>query len=858
MGKQFGGPQGAEYNAFLNEMDLHILNTGDTPTFETFRGDKLYTSIVDVTACSQSLLGMAENWRVNRSLITSDHNAITFNLRLEGQLKPLVSSSTRRYNTKKARWQDFETQFRANLAQNNINPGVVAGVKTSEKLDSIIATYTKCIQEACNGTIPEVGTRKANANPPWWSKTLENMKRDVLRKKRRIRNAAPTRKASVILEYQTAKQSYTRRAEEAQTESWKEFCSTHEKESMWDGVYRVIRQTARREEHVLLRNAIGDTLSPDQSAELLAKTFYPDDSISTDKPYHRMIRELTENKKPENIGNLSENDPPFTRAELDTVLKALNPRKAPGPDGLTSDICTTAINSDRKVFMAIANKCLSLAHFPKDWKEAYVIILRKPGKEDYTHPKSYRPIGLLPVLGKIVEKLMVCRIQWHTTPTLHSNQYGFTPQRGTEDALYDLMEHVKSQLIEKKNVLVVSLDIEGAFDNAWWPALKHQLIERKCPKNLYAMVCSYLKDRKIMVNYAKSTSGRETTKGCVQGSIGGPTFWNIILDPLLHKLAEEGAHCQAFADDVVLVFSDHNIDTLEESANTALKTVVGWGERNKLNFAAHKTCAMLITKKLKFRTPSLYMSDEPINLVDEIKLLGLIIDRKLTFKSHVSAVCKKAANIYKGLACAARVTWGLNRDIIRTIYVAVIEPIVMYASCAWSQVTEYQHTLSQLNALQRGFAQKICKAYRTVSLTSSLILSGLLPLDLRIQEASTLYKAKKGLSQDFLPPGRKLERKVSHFDQPHPSLLTTTEYELLEILDSKTLDSSQIVGPNIFTDGSKIEGRVGAALTWWEGERKQNFKPSVLTPRAQCSSRNSMHSTGRWKGSKPAEKRLLT
>lgn len=109
--------------------------------------------------------------------------------------------------------------------------------------------------------------------------------------------------------------------------------------------------------------------------------------------------------------------------------------------------------------------------------------------------------------------------------------------------------------IDFKNIVIlvsVSLDIEGAFDNAWWPSLKQQLIARKCPRNLYALVDSYLSERKIKVNYAGASSEKGTNKGCVQGSVGGPTFWNLFLDSLLHRLTSEGVYCQAFADDVVL------------------------------------------------------------------------------------------------------------------------------------------------------------------------------------------------------------------------------------------------------------------------------------------------------------------
>lgn len=821
--------RGAAYNAFLTQMDFHILNVGDTPTFEVHRGERICTSIVDVTACSQSLLGRMEDWRVDRSLITSDHNAITFALRLDKKLESLKPITTRRYNIKKANWVEFGVHFGNFLADKNISPETINMVNTPKELDCIVEMYTRVIQEACDKAIPKVGNYKGDAKPPWWSKALDDLKKEVLRKKRRVRNAAPHRRPAVIQEYVAAKDKYATKASEAQTESWKEFCTTQERESMWDGIYRVLRKTARRQEDLLLRNAQGETLSPEKSAELLASTFYPDDTVLTDSTHHTHLRDQTD-KSPEGIEGLSEDDPPFTKAELEAVLKALNPKKAPGPDGLTADICTVAIRSETGVFMAIANKCLQLSYFPKAWKIAHVIILRKPGKEDYTQPKSYRPIGLLSVLGKIVEKLKVCRLQWHLQPTLSKRQYGFTQQRGTEDALYDLLKYVKSNLEEKKIVLMISLDIEGAFDNAWWPALKHQLAKRKCPKNLYAMVCSYLQDRKIMVNYARATSQRETTKGCVQGSIGGPTFWNTILDPLLHKLEKEGAYCQAFADDVVLVFTGQTISWIEETANSILETVVEWGTQNKLNFAAHKTSAMVLTKKLKYAPPQLNMSGNRLNLVTEIKLLGLIIDRNLTFKTHVTANCKKAADIYKQLACAAKVTWGLNSEIIRTIYVAVIEPIVMYAASAWYQATEFQMIRDQLDSLQRGFAQKICKAYRTVSLTSALILSGLLPLDLRIKEVASLYMAKKGFSTDYVPPGRRLEQRLSAAGQPHPSHLITTEYELLEDMKPETLVNHNIAGPQIYTDGSKIENKVGAALTWWEGGQEHSCATFSLDP----------------------------
>lgn len=156
------------------------------------------------------------------------------------------------------------------------------------------------------------------------------------------------------------------------------------------------------------------------------------------------------------------------------------------------------------------------------------------------------------------------------------------------------------------------------------------------PRNLYALVASYLTDRKVRINYARATSKKGTSKGCVQGSVGGPTFWNLILDPLLQEMAKSGIYCQAFADDVVLVFSHYQTySVLQSQADTILTAVQDWGTLSKLSFAPHKTKAMLLTRKLKYDLPKIHMSGTQLGFVSEIKLLGLVIDSKLTFNAHI-------------------------------------------------------------------------------------------------------------------------------------------------------------------------------------------------------------------------------
>ncbi|XP_050670435.1 uncharacterized protein LOC126969152 [Leptidea sinapis] len=367
---------------------------------------------------------------------------------------------------------------------------------------------------------------------------------------------------------------------------------------------------------------------------------------------------------------------------------------------------------------------------------------------------------------------------------------------------------------------MVSLDIEGAFDSAWWPAIKHQLAARKCPRNLYSTVCSYLNDREVIIRYAGAECVRPTTKGCVQGSIGGPIFWNLLIDPLLGALEEEGLRVQAFADDVVLVFSGSSPETIARTANSVLRRVYDWGLDNKLRFAPHKTNAMVITKKLKVTPIQITMGGESIKMVTETKILGLIIDHRLSFKPHVADVCRKATAIYGQLSRAAKTTWGLNPEVVRTIYIAAVEPIVLYASSVWVPAVDQVGVRKLLDAVQRGFARKISRAYKTASLGAALILSGILPLDLRIREVAELYRYKRGEDIDDMAD-RKAEQRVSFLDAPHPALApevefccleeTQTETDVVEVQDDPGEGEGYL---QVYTDGSKIQGRVGAGISY--------------------------------------------
>ena len=137
-------------------------------------------------------------------------------------------------------------------------------------------------------------------------------------------------------------------------------------------------------------------------------------------------------------------------------------RKAPGEDGITGEIYKHTFNIFPKSITALYNGCLRQGVFPKRWKNAKIIPISKPGKENSEEASKYRPISLINIGGKVLEKALINRINYHvySTDYLNHNQYGFTPQTSTIDAIKAATEFIEEGFSRGEITATVSLDVE--------------------------------------------------------------------------------------------------------------------------------------------------------------------------------------------------------------------------------------------------------------------------------------------------------------------------------------------------------------------------------------------------------------
>jgi hypothetical protein len=238
--------------------------------------------------------------------------------------------------------------------------------------------------------------------------------------------------------------------------------------------------------------------------------------------------------------------------ELERALNSCKPTNSPGHDGIQYWLFKNFLDIVSPILLSIFNACLSLQYFPVSWKSALVLVLRKPKKNDYTRPENYRPISLLCTMGKLLEKIINNRLRWLSEKFLwfSPSQHGFRQNKSTITALSSFVSDIENGFNTHFSTVSILLDIKGAFDNAWHPAVITSLVTRGCPGYLVKLIDSFLKDRMAHLNIQDYDYQRRISKGCPQGSPLSPTLWNLIIDDCLRLQLPENVKISAFADDI--------------------------------------------------------------------------------------------------------------------------------------------------------------------------------------------------------------------------------------------------------------------------------------------------------------------
>lgn len=216
-------------------------------------------------------------------------------------------------------------------------------------------------------------------------------------------------------------------------------------------------------------------------------------------------------------------------------------------------------------------------------------------------PSSFRPLCMLNSTGKLLERLVLGRLNDHLDHTgkRSENQYGFRNGRSTLDAIERVLQTARGAAlgaVQHRDICVaVSLDVRNAFNSAPWRNIGAALRSSLAPAYLNALIRSYLEGRNLLVG--ETLQRRSVTCGVPQGSVLGPCLWNVFYDGLLNTEMPPGVQLVAFADDVTVIGTARTGELAGALMNPALQTIATWMRENGLQLAPQKSEFVELTKK---------------------------------------------------------------------------------------------------------------------------------------------------------------------------------------------------------------------------------------------------------------------
>ena len=292
-------------------------------------------------------------------------------------------------------------------------------------------------------------------------------------------------------------------------------------------------------------------------------------------------------------------------------------------------------------FATVVNTSFAEGTFPKALKTAKVTPIHKGGSK--LDVANYRPISLLGSFSKIYEKLMHRRVLefLDKNNSLFENQYGFRPGRSCEHALLNAQSSILHSLNKNQIALLLLLDYSKAFD-----VLDHSTLLRKLEHYGIRGIAlkwfeSYLSGRSQFVSLNGSNSSLESmVYGVPQGSILGPLLFVIYINDLpgISNLAK----FILYADDANIIITGSNIQEIISKIDHLTDVLIKWVYSNGLALNLKKTCYMVFSKRrVDLSSLQVKIDNTPIERKTEARFLGVIVDDKLKWASHIRAVKSK-------------------------------------------------------------------------------------------------------------------------------------------------------------------------------------------------------------------------
>jgi ribonuclease HI len=657
----------------------------------------------------------------------------------------------KKWNYKEAKPELWKEAFKEFLSENDQLWETLRSTApmSHEQLENAAHTLTEAMTKATKKTIPE--RRPSKWAKPWWTAETRASHQRVIQQHQELIAYRRThgRGSPELSELLRKSKNYHRRTLRSAKREWADkTLAEASRRDIWG--FRRWWTGARNYPSPALDRGEGrpPAVTHEEKCDALrAQFFKPLPTLDNDPPadlqYHHH----------DDIPHV-----PVTRTEVQESLYAQSIKKAPGMSQQTFETCRwaweTGDDAGGGIIYHLVRRCVDAGYQPKCFRNAIVVMLRKPAKPDYTKLKAYRPVQLLECMGKVIERVVAVRLA-HLVGAHHlvsEQQFGSRPGSSTIDGIMSYLHDVDAARNHDLVTSVLTFDISGFYDNVSHNRLLREMRRLKLPLPLVRWTQSFCSERQAAV-CLDGVRGemRPAPTGVPQGSPASPVLAIIYAAELADRMK---AHARPstfphpdkptptafsmYVDDGHILTSSRSLDTNIKTLQAAYRTVHTWlsevglsSDIDKAELGHHSWKHGGRSRQPSITLPTAVGGEIVKDPAPVIRWLGVWFDTKLTFDHHVRTIAQRCRQLANGLDMLANTVRGLHQDSMRSLYLGCIAPVFKYAAPAWWSGKKKHIAL--LTSIQNQCIRRVAGAFRTTPIRALEIDTSIPPVQIQME-----------------------------------------------------------------------------------------------------------------------------